>query len=368
VTLSTCSGRTIKTRRGRPRRLYPSQIVVEAAKAPLDEPDMKELYALLLNLLCRLASKQHATTAQRHLLANATKFQDDTAHSRASIHTMHEYPPRADTVCSSELHLPGQHEALIAQQQLGAVRAIPEETRAIQPPRKEGRIYLLAGGLLACSVCGASLTPAPTYRSGLPAYAYYRCARHGRVEKKCAIGSIPASSLEQAVLEVVGSLALRPEALDTILMRAGQVDPRRAQLQQSQERIKTEIRKIDAEFQRALDRLTCEDWKNPDEMEGLIVEQTRRLGARRDKASRELVQSNAALQAIQMADAGVEAVRQAVTNLKTLFAEASEVEQARLLRLLLERIDLDQDGTARLLVRAPLDGGVLACGPGSRGG
>ncbi|HEY3368494.1 MAG TPA: recombinase family protein [Symbiobacteriaceae bacterium] len=128
--------------------------------------------------------------------------------SRSSIHNILKNPMYIGTYEYAETRLEHNHPALITQavwDKTVALRAIKAEpaSRAAEPGE-----YTLTG-LLRCT-CGARMTGTRNTKSQI---RYYRClGRAQRTSAGCNCGSIPANTIETAVLEEVKK-RLNPEAI-----------------------------------------------------------------------------------------------------------------------------------------------------------
>ncbi|OPZ85796.1 MAG: DNA-invertase hin [bacterium ADurb.Bin429] len=116
---------------------------------------------------------------------------------------------------------PGQHPALIDADSWQAVQAVlGNAARPCTAPRQQA----LLQGRLRCGHCGCAMTPS-CCRDGDRVYRYYLCATsHRRGTRTCPTRSIPAGTIESAVMAQVEALLQSPEPLLTAAS-AGTAEP-----------------------------------------------------------------------------------------------------------------------------------------------
>ena len=95
---------------------------------------------------------------------------------------------------------------------------------SVERPKRRGvnsRLFLLEG-LLRCSACGSSMTRASgTGRNG--AHFYYRCSlRHRTASEGCKTRDVPASAVENFVIEQLMTLSIDEQALKTAVREANE--------------------------------------------------------------------------------------------------------------------------------------------------
>ena len=114
-----------------------------------------------------------------------------------------------------EIH-EGEHEAIIDPDTWNEVQAqLKRGDRTPDQPRN--RYNSLLRGLLHCASCNAPMIHLPVSKKGQKVYRYYVCTNaHANGYDKCPTPSIPATEIEQFVLERVVELGSNEEVLDAV--------------------------------------------------------------------------------------------------------------------------------------------------------
>ncbi len=151
---------------------------------------------------------------------------------------------------------------------------------------KDDHIHLLKG-LIKCGDCGLSMTPTPAGKKdkdGNP-YLYYSCiANHpdGK-DSKCAIRTIPARPIEQALKKVLRNLGQNKNILESVMEEATKESRRSIQpLLKDKEKLEGEIAKLTAQIKRTASVLTQQDLVSPeikDEYKGFLAEREQKKTA-----------------------------------------------------------------------------------------
>ncbi len=109
---------------------------------------------------------------------------------------------------------PGEHASIVSQKLWDEVHAhLGQNTRPPDKPRRSGEDDLLKG-LLRCGHCQRAMKPSRTHGKGGMRYRYYVCtgaAKHGY--DSCALKSVPAAGIEEAVLSQIRALLRTPEVV-----------------------------------------------------------------------------------------------------------------------------------------------------------
>ena len=109
---------------------------------------------------------------------------------------------------------PGEHEGIVSQAVWDEVHTIlGKNTRQPLKARANGGVDLLKG-LLKCGHCHRALKPSTSHHKNGKLYRYYVCngaAKHGY--DTCALKSVPAAGMEEAVLSQVRALLRTPEVV-----------------------------------------------------------------------------------------------------------------------------------------------------------
>jgi site-specific DNA recombinase len=231
----------------------------------------------------------------------------------------------------TELHN-GEHAAIVDPVKWQKVQELLKRNRYKGSTERNGSGAILKG-LLFCRPCGSAMTP--TYSSnGSKRYRYYICSQaQKRGWDRCPSQSVSAGQMERIVLEQISKLGQDPERLKKILAEASkQRHTRLATLEGERRRLERELKVLtksvpseigsgDREKQPALGLETIRE--NVGHLE-------RRLADTQQQAL-----------ALQQPSPGVEQAVRTLAVLGQRFGELPVIEQARLIQLMVQRIDYD---------------------------
>ena len=237
--------------------------------------------------------------------------------------------------CGDEI-VEGEHEAIVAQETWDATQSLlagkATNPRGWRPPTKNGAVLK---GLLACA-CGASMLHHASQRHGKK-YSYYVCARALKQGARACPGSrAPAGALEAFVVERVRQVGRDPRVLEATL---------------AADRENREARR--PEFEAEVRRLTHERGRLESER-GNVVEAIGRggtglvtrlaeLDAEIAGVDQRAVNARRELAALDLGVVDPEDLRRALEDLEPVWAELFPKERARVLALLLERVEFDPE-------------------------
>jgi site-specific DNA recombinase len=199
------------------------------------------------------------------------------------------------------------------------------------------RFTALLKGLLRCVPCDCAMTPAHTTRKGGLRYRYYTCVQAQKSGwQTCPSKSIPADPIEQLVVGQIQRLGRDPEVLEQMLTTVRQQDEAR-EAEWESERIglerdllrgQSEVRKLLAEVRSgsssngAVTRLA--------ELQARLAQIEQRLGRLRGQ-----------MEVLQQERLNEAAATEALSGLLPAWETMLPEEQARVVRLLVSRVDYD---------------------------
>jgi site-specific DNA recombinase len=227
-----------------------------------------------------------------------------------------------------ELHN-GEHPAIVDPAKWQKVQELLQRHRH-KGSAERNRSGAILKGLLYCRTCGSAMSP--TYSSkGSKRYRYYVCSN---VQKRgwdhCPSQSVPAGPMERIVMEQISKVGQDSERLKKILAEASkQRHIRVAVLESDRRRLEREL-KIMTE---SLAPANASDEGNQSRFE-TIQENIGHL-------ERRLAETQLQAQALQQPALGLEQAAQALMALEHGFEELPVIEQARLIRLMIQRVDYD---------------------------
>jgi site-specific DNA recombinase len=230
----------------------------------------------------------------------------------------------------TELHN-GEHAAIVDPVQWQKVQQLLQGNRYQGSTERNGSGAILKG-LLRCRPCGCAMTPTYASRSG-KRYRYYVCSQaQKRGWDGCPSQSVPAGPMERIVVEQISNLGQDTERLKKILTEASK---------QRQDRlavVEAEQRRLERELKTLTDSLPSE--KQPAHGLEAIRENIGHI-------ERRLAETQEQALALQQQLLGVEEAGRALAALEPRFDVLPVTEQARLIHLMVQRVDFD-GGQGRL--------------------
>jgi len=227
-----------------------------------------------------------------------------------------------------ELHN-GEHPAIVDPAQWQKVQELLQRHRHRGSTERNESGAILKG-LLSCRPCGCAMSP--TYSSkGSKRYRYYVCSQaQKRGWDLCPSQSIPASQIERIVVAHISKVGLDSERLQKILTEASQQrHVRLTALESDRRRLERELKILTESLAPA----NASDEENQSGFE-TIQENIGHL-------QRRLAETKEQTLAFQRPALELEEAAQALMALEQGFEELPMIEQARLIRSIIERVDYD---------------------------
>ena len=227
-----------------------------------------------------------------------------------------------------ELHN-GEHPAIVDPVKWQKVQELLQRHRHRGSAERNGSGAILKG-LLYCRPCGCAMSP--TYSSkGSKRYRYYVCSQaQKRGWDHCPTQSIPAGQIERIVVAQISKVGQDSERLQKILTEASQQrHTRLAALESDRRRLERELKILTESLAPA----NASDEGNQSGFE-TIQENIGHL-------ERRLAETQVQAQALQHPALELEEAAQALMALEQGFEELPVIEQARLIRSMVERVDYD---------------------------
>ena len=196
---------------------------------------------------------------------------------------------------------------------------------------------MLLAGLVRCGPCGSAMTSHHAQK-GTRRYAYYVCAKHQKEGAAACPGSrVAAGDLEQFILEQI-----REIGRDPILLQAT-IEADQRERQTKRPLLEAGLRKLTAKEKRTITKrdnlvstLAEGDANQPGLLKGVEA-----LDAELDALRARIDQARSELDDLNSDAIDPDALREALDQLDPLWNELFPAEKARLLDLLIERIDFD---------------------------
>jgi site-specific DNA recombinase len=235
-----------------------------------------------------------------------------------------------------EVH-PGEQPALLDPDTFGRVQALLRcHGPAIGAPSLN-RFSSLLKGLLRCVPCDCAMTPAHTTRKGSQRYRYYVCSgAQKRGWQTCPSPSIPAAQIEQLVLGQIQQMGRDPQVLHNVLAqvrheddaRLAEMEAERAGLERDLLRGQGEVRRLLAEVGAGLSG-------------GGVVSRLAQLQERVGQVEQRMTRLRGQREAVQQERLDEAEATRALAGLDPAWDTLTPDEQARVVQLLVSRVDYD---------------------------
>jgi site-specific DNA recombinase len=228
----------------------------------------------------------------------------------------------------------GEHAAIVEPALFDRVRAVLGRNGKTAGAAVRNRYGALLKGLIHCSCCRCSMIHTYSVKQGGKRYRYYVClAAQKKGWHTCPTKSVPAGEIERFVVEQIRAVGRDPAVLEGTLRQMRQQQAKAAA------DLKTEQRVAERELARhhaTLKKLAAA----PDADSLAAVQDNIRSAERRLLAIRQK------LEGLDQQHVEPEQVRGALTAFEPVWEQLAPKEQARVIALLVDRIDYDgKEGT-----------------------
>jgi site-specific DNA recombinase len=233
----------------------------------------------------------------------------------------------------TELHS-GEHPAIVDPHKWQKVQELLHGNRlggALLTRNGSGAILK---GLLRCRPCGCAMTPTHATKGG-KRYRYYVCSNaQKRGSDCCPSQSVPAGQMERIVVEQIAKLGQDPERLKTILTEASkQRRTHLVELAEARRSLEQELARAQA-LTENLRQETGDQKQQPASEQEAIRENIGHVEQRLADTKKQAL-------AFQQRLLDVELAAKALLALDQEFGSLPTIEQARLIRLMVQRVDYD---------------------------
>jgi site-specific DNA recombinase len=226
----------------------------------------------------------------------------------------------------------GEHEAVVDQETWDRVQALlAEDERG--PRRPSSRCTSLLAGLLRCTRCDAAMTPTWSQKRDRR-YRYYLCTKaHRQGWETCPSKSVPATEIEAFVVGRIKAIGRDPDlVVQTVEEARKQMAARKTDLVAEERRTRQDLEKAHAALRRNLEAVGNGHPRRrsaPDRQDEI-----RNFEARLVTITDELV-------ALKGRSIDASDLRAALQAFDPVWDHLTTPEQARVVQLLIERVDYD---------------------------
>jgi site-specific DNA recombinase len=254
-----------------------------------------------------------------------------------------------------EIH-DGEQAALIDTETFQRVQALLRSHGPEVGPPSLHRFTALLKGLWRCVPCDCAMTPAHTTRKGGLRYRYYTCVQAQKSGwHNCPSKSIPAQPIEQLVIEQIKRLGRDPVVLEKMLAQVRQQDEARvAEWENERTGLERDLLRGQSEVRKLLAEVGSGTSSN-----GAVI-RLAELQARLAQVEQRLTRLRGQMEAWQQERLDEAAVNEALSGLVPTWQTMTPNEQARVVRLLVSRVDYDGKNGKASITFQPLGLKTLA--------
>ena len=237
---------------------------------------------------------------------------------------------RSQITYKDEVH-EGEHAAIVDAEIFERTQRLLKRNGRTGGAHVKNRHGALLKGLVRCVTCGCAMAPAHTVKNGTKVYRYYCCTHaQKRGWHVCPSPSVPAPELERFVVEQVKIIGK-----DTNLLAETLTESRR-QRQEAIGKLEVEKRTLERQLQRFNNDL-C----NLAGKDGLATDRLADIQDRIKIAEQRATEVREQIVALSRELVDAREAGQACALFEPLWETLAAREQARILHLLIERIDYD---------------------------
>ena len=231
---------------------------------------------------------------------------------------------------------PGEQEAIIDKKTWNKAQAILSDNKPVKVSDAQTKAVTPLKGVIRCGHCNCAMGPTYTMKKDRR-YAYYICEKdQKRAVSDCPIKRVPAGDIEKAVLEQLNAVFRTPTLVAKTYFVAKDIEKEEHQRLLSQkgtlEKEMVEVRKK-AGMLASLENISEDQEKRLIELNDVAVALTQQIG-----------EVNARCLAFEETDVTKSDISTAFQCVETLWEDLFPAEQNRLVRLLVEKIDIRETG------------------------
>jgi site-specific DNA recombinase len=231
----------------------------------------------------------------------------------------------------TETH-PGEHEGIVPPEHWQKVQAVLARNGATGGAVVRNRFGAFLKGLLRCAPCGCAMTPSHTTRKKAKRYRYYVCSAASKKGwATCPSKSIPAGPIEQLVIDQIRSLGNDTRLRAEVIAHARKLAEERAAVPlRERRRVEEDLLAWSAEVAHVATRIV------PGTSNGPLFARLADLQERIAGAERHLAETPPVADGFDDGAAGA-----AFAQFDGVWHALVPREQARVIALLVERVDYD---------------------------
>ncbi len=235
-----------------------------------------------------------------------------------------------------EVH-PGEQPALIDADTFRHVQALLRSHGPVIGAPSLHRFSSLLMGLLRCVPCDCAMTPAHTTRKGSQRYRYYVCSgTQKRGWQTCPSKSIPAAQIEQLVIGQIQQMGRDPQVLHDVLEQVRQQDEGRlAEWESERVGLERDLLRGQSELRKLLLEV------GTGATSGGVVSRLAELQERVGQVEQWIARLRSQREAVQQERLDEAEATRVLAGLDPAWGTMTPQEQARVVQLLVSRVDYD---------------------------
>jgi site-specific DNA recombinase len=247
-----------------------------------------------------------------------------------------------------EVHA-GEHRPLVDAELFQRVQTLLRQNKVAGGAEVRNAFGFVLQGLLRCLPCGCAMTPTHTCRNGTKRYRYYVCSqatKHGR--KTCPAPSVPAAEIEHFDLQRTRCIGSDPVLRQQVFAEAVRQDEGRlSELEAQRHTLEKDLARWHAQLRTR--KLESDGTEADEAALAFLAGLQERIGS----AEQQLVRLKEQMHALRRRLLNEDEVAVALGQFDPVWASLTPREQARLVQLLIEKVEHDgQAGTVSITFQA----------------
>ena len=231
---------------------------------------------------------------------------------------------------------PGEHKAIIDKRAWNKAQAILADNKPVKISDAQATLVAPLKGVIRCGHCNSAMGPNFAIKNERR-YTYYVCQKdQKRPVSNCPIKRVPAGDIEKAVLEQLNAVFRTPTLVAKTYFVAKDIEKEEHQRLLSQ---KGTLEKEMAEVRKKAGKLASLENGPPDKEKTLIE-----LNGQAVALTQQIGEVNARCLAFEDTDIAESDISIAFQRVETLWDDLFPVEQNRLVRLLVEKVEIRETG------------------------
>ena len=231
---------------------------------------------------------------------------------------------------------PGEHEGIVPKGQWEKVQALLSENTRAKQTKAKTKIISPLQGVVRCGHCDGTMGLTYTQK-GPRRYTYYHCAKDAkRAVSRCPLKRVPAGDIEKVVLEQLSAVFRTPTLVSRTYFAARDMEDA------EQERLLAQKHKLEDDLRRVQERALAVVSPNGNDAEpGAALAD---LNQEAVTLSRQLTDVSVRARAFETDPVEEQDVAEAFQSVETFWEDLFPLERNRLIRLLVEQVELRESG------------------------